>query len=85
MEYNAGKYSDIDILVHVQMLNSNIIKDIKDLNSKLTGQYYSLIGEIADTFTYLLDIHFLVDCPEGKPNPSRAYLEHILLNESVAV
>ncbi len=84
MEYNAGKYSDIDMLLHVRMMNDSIIQDIKDLNYRLTCQYYRLIGEVADSYTYLMDIHFINDLEE-KSNPSRAYLEHILCNESVAV
>lgn len=85
MEYNAGKYSDIDIIIRVEKAGSEILENIKRLNRILTEEYYYLIQEKIDQYSYLIDPHIIDDGSFNRPDPSKAYLEYIIKNDSIAI
>lgn len=85
MEYTAGIYSDIDMIVCVQKLSDTLRDTLKQLDNRLSAMYYRLIGKDEGEWSYLLDMHILSENPGERSDPSRAYLEHIASCESVAV
>ena len=85
MEYQAGKYSDIDIIVHVENFGGEILESIKRLDLLLTNEYYGLIQEAIDQYSYLIDPHIIDDNLKSQPDPSKAYLMHIIKNDSMAI
>jgi predicted nucleotidyltransferase len=85
MEYTAGKYSDIDILIRTERQGFEIYENLKMLDKILVSEYFNLIEEDFDQYMYLLDIHIIDDNLRNQSNPSKAYLLQILQNESVAI
>lgn len=85
MEYNAGKYSDIDIVIHVDGQGKKILEDVKRLDRLLTEEYYSLIDEIPDIYSYLIDAHIIDESSKNQRDTSFEYLNHILAYESVTL
>jgi predicted nucleotidyltransferase len=84
MEFNAGKYSDIDLIIHVETMGEEIQKDMKILDHLITQEYYLLIGEKTDQNVYMIDIH-IIDESLYTHNSSKAYLIHILNTSSVQI
>lgn len=82
-EYTAGIYSDIDILIQVNRLSNDLAEALKQIDKFLCKEYYSLLSEDVDEWSYFIDTHIINDDPNEPKHPSRAYLEHILFNESV--
>lgn len=85
MEYTASKFSDIDMIIHVENSGMEIFNSLKKLDKILVSEYYNLIGEDVDQYTYLLDIHIVDEYMRNKIDPSKSYLLQILQNESVAI
>lgn len=83
--YSACTTSDIDIVILVTGMPESFNKLIADMNDLLSGIYYSLIGEEKNEWNYLLDIHVINEDPHVQVHPSRAYLEYIFINDSIAV
>ncbi|MDP4092613.1 MAG: hypothetical protein Q8920_04560 [Bacillota bacterium] len=83
MEYNAGKYSDIDLIIHVESMGREIREDIKSIDKLLVEGYYSMIEE-NDSPEYLMDVQ-IIDDGDSNINPSAAYLKYIMMNDSVLV
>lgn len=84
-EYNAGVYSDIDLVFLVTELPGNFRQVIEDIDKTLSESYYRLLEKNESEWSYLLDVHVINDDPKEQRHPSRAYLEHIFLNESIEV
>ena len=84
-EYNACVYSDIDIVFLLTELPENFRQVIADIDKILSESYYRLLDKNESEWSYLLDVHVINDDPYEQRHPSRAYLEHIFMNESVAV
>lgn len=84
-EYNACIYSDIDIVFLLTELPENFRQVITDIDKTLSESYCRLLDKNKSDWSYLLDIHVINDDPCEEKHPSRAYLEHIFINESVAV
>ncbi|MCX7708276.1 MAG: hypothetical protein N2484_00335 [Clostridia bacterium] len=85
LEYTAGMYSDIDLILHVSFLDAEILRTIKELNRFLTDSYYRLLGQISDELSYFIDVHIINDDPSEQIPPSKSYLQYILQNDSVAL
>lgn len=83
MEYTAGKYSDIDMLIQVTHLSHDLLVTLKELSQYLCSEYYRLIGQEADAYAYLLDIHILNTDPNAAHQPSQAYLTYIYHHNSI--
>jgi predicted nucleotidyltransferase len=84
-EYNAGVFSDIDLVFLVTELPESFRQVVADMDKILSGSYCRLLGRDEGEWSYLLDVHVINEDPLEKRHPSRAYLENIFMNESVAV
>ena len=82
-DYTACTFSDIDMIVLVTDLPADFSKTIAEMDQILSDAYYSLLGKDAGDRSYLLDLHVINEDPDVRIQPSKAYLEHILLYESV--
>jgi predicted nucleotidyltransferase len=85
MEYNAGKYSDIDMVIQVEKLGYEIYENLKRLDKLLVSDYFNLLEEDFDEYMYLIDIHIIDDNLQSQADPSKSYLLQILQNESVTI
>ena len=85
MEYNACTYSDIDIIIKTNRLNSLLLVELKKIDKSLSEQYCLLLNIKASDWCYMLDAHIINDSPKSPVNPSNAYLEHIYSYEACAV
>ncbi|MCX8128698.1 MAG: nucleotidyltransferase domain-containing protein [Clostridia bacterium] len=85
MEYTAGVFSDIDIVIHVNHFSNEMHDTIKTLNLELSEKYFILIGKAPEEWSYFIDIHVINSDPSQKALSSRAYLEYILHNESIEI
>ena len=83
MEYTAGKFSDIDIIIRVEFSSENLCKSLKDLDKQLCKDYYRLLSEEISEYSYFIDPHIINDDPANKALSSMAYLEYIVNNDSV--
>ena len=85
MDYTASMYSDIDLVIRVTVYSEELMKTIGQINEILTKEYYRLIEQATDEFSYLIDIHIINDDPLVQIHPSKSYLEYIYENSSIAV
>ena len=85
MEFRAGKYSDIDMIVRVEKLDDELVDNLKSIDRLLSKEYFRLIGEDCGNYFYFIDIKIIDDDPGKQVHPARAYLEYIMANDSVAV
>jgi predicted nucleotidyltransferase len=85
MEYNAGIYSDIDLIIQVKSANEKLFDTIKSINQHLSEKYYQMIEEAPSEWSYLLDTHIINNDPNEQVHPSKAYLEYIISNDSVEI
>lgn len=82
MEYKAGKYSDIDLIVRVERMGEEIRDSLKRLDYLLMHEYYLLIGEETDQYSYLIDAHIIDESLYAHDN-SKEYLMYILNYDSI--
>ena len=83
MEYTAGKFSDIDIIIKVRFSSDSLNSSLKELDKLLCEEYYRLLCEEMNEYSYFLDSHIIDESPENKVQMSKAYLEYIFKNDSV--
>lgn len=84
MEYNAGKYSDIDLIIVAEKMGEEIKASLKELDRLITAEYYHMIGEEADQYSYILDGH-IIDESYQEHDSSKSYLISIFNNDSVSL
>lgn len=82
MEYKAGKYSDIDLIIHVEKMGEEIRDSMKRLDYLLMQEYYLLIAEETDQYGYLIDVHIIDESLYIHDN-SKEYLMYILNYDSI--
>ncbi|HEX3027511.1 MAG TPA: hypothetical protein VHR42_09870, partial [Clostridia bacterium] len=74
---------DIDLALMVKSKSGEIKTFIKEFDEELRREYFSLLSMPDDSSDYLIDAHVLNE--EAENDPSRAYLLHIIKNDSVAI
>lgn len=83
MQYEAGMFSDIDIIIKVKYPSDDLINTLKKLDKMLCKEYYRLICEEMSEYTYFLDPHIIDENPYAEAKMSKPYLEYIFRNDSV--